>query len=367
MRRLILVVALAGCAGSQTNTARPQTAECPPPTEAGRESLSELGPRVRFARSGPQAPLVVTFLNVGQGDCIHIACPNGNDIVVDCGSKADGDRQATAAALRSLVDGGVETLVVTHGDEDHHNYLRNSLEGRDLGRVLLGGVADQYTGPVAENLTEWVERDASSWAYAEASEASQPGTPDTRFACGDTDVYVLAASEMTTSGSNGHKKNTPSIVLMLERNGFKVMLAGDATHETEGRILQRYGHGNLGFLDIDVLKVAHHGATTSTVPHNDHQGVSWLNTLSPAEVVISAGTHNGFGHPRCEVVQALDAAQGMSELAAPAEATCATGTGSDAWTTFQVAHAVWSTWDDGHLQLTVDVSGHGAMAPVEFQ
>ncbi len=46
------------------------------------------------AWSQPQAELVLHFVEIGQGDCTLIQCPDGGFILVDAGSREDGDRDA---------------------------------------------------------------------------------------------------------------------------------------------------------------------------------------------------------------------------------------------------------------------------------
>jgi len=53
-----------------------------------------------------------------------------------------------------------------------------------------------------------------------------------------------------------------------------------------------------GWIQADLLKVAHHGSATSTTPEI-------LAATQPHFAVISAGAHNSFGHPRREVLERL--------------------------------------------------------------
>lgn len=95
----------------------------------------------------------MTFLAVGQGDCIVLNCPGGRDIVVDCGSVQGGDRAAVAEAIDQLIDDEiVETLVVTPGtpatqlsclgaksqiaSSTHRSRVRLRRAGESLGRRM---------------------------------------------------------------------------------------------------------------------------------------------------------------------------------------------------------------------------------------
>jgi len=91
----------------------------------------------------------ITFLYSGQGDCIVIECPNGGNIVVDCGS-TDYSGRTSAAQLRADfaavigADESIQALVVTHPDSDHYNRLASVIGDRPVGRVIHSLAIDRY-------------------------------------------------------------------------------------------------------------------------------------------------------------------------------------------------------------------------------
>jgi len=74
-----------------------------------------------------------------------------------------------------------------------------------------------------------------------------------------------------------------------------VMLEGDAEAPVEQAMLAEPG------LASTLLKVGHHGSITSTRPE-------FLARVAPQWAVISCGLHNRYGHPREEVLEALEEA-----------------------------------------------------------
>jgi len=60
-------------------------------------------------------------------------------------------------------------------------------------------------------------------------------------------------------------------------------------------------------LDSTVLKVAHHGSTTSTTEE-------FLAVVNPQFAVIQVGEDNPFGHPRSEVRDRLEARVGGGNI-----------------------------------------------------
>jgi competence protein ComEC len=73
-----------------------------------------------------------------------------------------------------------------------------------------------------------------------------------------------------------------------------MLLTGDAEAPEESWLLEHWPSG----LQADVLKVAHHGSTTSTTSQ-------FLAAVRPRLALISVGAHNSYGHPGAEVLDAL--------------------------------------------------------------
>ena len=89
-------------------------------------------------------------------------------------------------------------------------------------------------------------------------------------------------------------ENDNSNVIYTELDGFKFMFMGDASTTTEKEILDKYN-----LLEIDVLKVGHHGSKTSS-------GKEFINKINPKYSIISVGKNNRYGHPNKEVLNNLE-------------------------------------------------------------
>jgi competence protein ComEC len=297
-RLLTLIAALAGCAPPHSNVRAPLISD-----EA----------RLREGREDRAGALVITAIDVGQGDCTLLECPNGAEILIDCGSSGGADREHVAELLDERLDGELEVLVVTHPDADHINYLAPSSGSagpvtgdRPIGRALLSLDEAAYRETaVGARLMDRLHASAGEMLFLSPSDASPEGEPSDLFDCGDAAVYVVAASERSRSSERALQRSTPSIVLLVEREledgeRFRALLTGDATRETEAAILARYSGA---FLDVDLLKVGHHGALTSTVDPNDPSW-PWLAVTTPRYAITTAGHHAGHRHPRCAVARA---------------------------------------------------------------
>jgi competence protein ComEC len=114
------------------------------------------------------------------------------------------------------------------------------------------------------------------------------------FAFGPTQVSVLAPFRSYQPGAQ--PANNDSLVLHVAYGTTSVMLEGDAEAPIEQAMLAEPG------LASTLLKVGHHGSITSTQPE-------FLARVAPQCAVISCGLRNRYGHPRPEVLRALEAAR----------------------------------------------------------
>ena len=88
-------------------------------------------------------------------------------------------------------------------------------------------------------------------------------------------------------------ENDNSNVIYTEINRYKFMFMGDASITTEKEILNKYN-----LLNIDILKVGHHGSKTSS-------GKEFIDEINPNYSIISVGKNNRYGHPNKEALDNL--------------------------------------------------------------
>ncbi len=234
--------------------------------------------------------LVIQFFDVGQGDGIYIEFPDKQtNMLVDLGSVKGktttgpdilGYFAKNSNILRDQKK--LDYLVITHGDQDHYNMVIELLETFKVSvkRWLYGGEQDDY------NLGFWTRLQGYLDNKTPFRPMQVPGTWVAQSSTGGVDVRVLA---MNCTGPqdtrNAHSKNSDSVVLQLDYSGVKVILAGDATRETEKWILEALKKQNaLQNLKSSALKVAHHGSMSSTSPE-------WIQAVDPEYVFVSADRH----------------------------------------------------------------------------
>lgn len=105
----------------------------------------------------------------------------------------------------------------------------------------------------------------------------------------DTTFIVLAPNSNSYEEANNY-----SIVIKLMYKNTSYLFTGDAQKESEEEIISKY----LDILKCDVLKVGHHGSSTST-------SVKFLEACSPKYGVISVGKDNSYNHPHKSVLNRL--------------------------------------------------------------
>jgi competence protein ComEC len=114
-----------------------------------------------------------------------------------------------------------------------------------------------------------------------------------KFEVGEANFAVLAPDRGPAGRERG--QNDQSLVMRVSYEGTSMVLEGDAEKPTEQKLAKEIE-------GADLLKVAHHGSATSTIPE-------LLAAMHPHFAVISVGSHNSYGHPRQEVLKRLQNAK----------------------------------------------------------
>jgi competence protein ComEC len=89
--------------------------------------------------------------------------------------------------------------------------------------------------------------------------------------------------------------NDSSIVGILSYGDADILFTGDASQSVEEYLVSSWGD----LLDVEVLKVGHHGSKTAT-------SLSLLMKTTPLIALVSAGKENQYGHPHDSVIDRLE-------------------------------------------------------------
>ncbi|MBR4308056.1 MAG: MBL fold metallo-hydrolase [Oscillospiraceae bacterium] len=231
--------------------------------------FAEYGKKKAETPSPVVGQLQVYFLDVGQADSALILCED-HSMLIDGGNVGDGEKVASL-----LKEKGIKTLdyvICTHAHEDHVGGLAKAL-GACNAKTVLCPVKD-YDSTAFRNFAK------------KAGDITVPKVGST-YALGDASFRILACDPAA------EETNNTSIVLRLSYGSTSFLFTGDAEYEVEQTILEA-GYD----LSAHVLKVGHHGSSSST-------SYRFLNAVMPQYAVISVGEDNSYGHPDDVVLSRL--------------------------------------------------------------
>jgi len=215
----------------------------------------------------PAGQAKFTLLDVGQGLSAVVQTRN-HVLVFDAGPRFSSGfntgEAVVAPYLRSRGLRQIDTLLVSHGDNDH-----------------IGGVAGLRADMPVQRLLSSVPQDIDG---AEPCQAGQYWQWDgVAFA-------MLNPGEETPAG--GRSNNNRSCVLHVQAGSQSVLLSGDIEKAAEGELVKVFGQR----LASDVLVVPHHGSRTSSSP-------VFLTAVAPKLALFPVGYRNRYGFPKPQIIQ----------------------------------------------------------------
>ncbi len=225
--------------------------------------------------------LRITFLDVGQGDCILIRSPEEN-VLVDSGPRNDrfdaGERIVIPFLMEHRID-YFDMFFITHEHADHVGGARYILTTLPIGKVAIPNVGERLDNE------EWQEGLLSDDFDQERIVKLQAGN-NLRFSSG---LAIKVLSPRETLNLTSSDANNNSLVLLLEYLDKKILLTGDMEIEQMQAIVGRGADWN-----ADFIKIPHHGSRSSL-------DIEWFDRTQPQAVFIQVG-RNSFGHPSPEVL-----------------------------------------------------------------
>ncbi|MDR1914330.1 MAG: MBL fold metallo-hydrolase [Clostridiales bacterium] len=260
----------------KTQTAEPPGKERAAPTE---ETPGGSPPeQVYGAEQELPGELVVTFVNVGQGDSILIQQAE-NAILIDSGEYSQ--REELTETLQKCGVTALDYVIVTHPHADHMGCMSVIINNFDVRHVLMPDVT--ATTVSFERMLQAID--------AKNLEIESP-EPGEYIEAGNIRLQILAPN-----GDDYKDVNNYSIITRMIWGESEFIFTGDAEELSEKEVL-------LTEFDVsaDVLKVGHHGSVSST-------GEEFLAAVDPDMAVISCGADNSYGHPHVETMDKLNAAQ----------------------------------------------------------
>jgi competence protein ComEC len=231
------------------------------------------------------------MIDVGQGDAVALRTPRGRWIIVDAGRAWRGGDAGRASVIPYVrrYGGAVAAFVLSHPHADHAGGAATVI--RALRPAIFWDGA--YVG------TSETYREALA-AAAAAKVRWDRVRPGTRRTIDDVALEFLAPDSAWTRALDD--PNEASVVIRARYGAVRFLLVGDAEREEEGWLLARDSLG----LRAEVLKVGHHGSSTSTTE-------GFLRAVRPRIALVSVGAGNTYGHPSPRILASL-AAEGATVL-----------------------------------------------------
>jgi len=223
--------------------------------------------------------LTVAFLDVGQGDAIFIEAPNGRQVLIDSGPNKKVLRELSKQM--QFYDRSLDVIIITHPDSDHIGGFPAVLETYTVDLILESGVLCQ--NKICEELDKWTEEKNIE------KEIARRG-----MLIGlDEEVYLEIL--FPDRDASGFETNLASLVIKLVYGDNSFLLTGDSPKEIEEYLISLDSDN----LDVNVLKLGHHGSKTSS-------SESFVGYVNPEVAVISVGEDNRYNHPNQEVLDILE-------------------------------------------------------------
>ncbi len=243
-----------------------------------------------FAPQVQAHALELSMIDVGQGDSLLAAFPDGKLMLIDAGGIPSFGR-----ARKSGIDIGedvvspylwtrsikrLDVVVMTHAHTDHMGGMPAVLKNFRPRELWVGAVGES---------PEWKEVRAAAQSLGIRVKMLHQSEP---FRWGGADLQVLAP--FADYEATDRAANNDSLVMRVQYGSNGFLLTGDMEKQIEERLF------DAGLLHAtDVLKVGHHGSRTSTT-------TDLLSAVKPAFGLISVGFENSYGHPHPLTVVALN-------------------------------------------------------------
>jgi competence protein ComEC len=272
---IISAVVFAGCGQVNLPTTPSQTST---PSVTGTTPTAPATTSTQTPTSGSSQPLTVSFLNVGQADCTVIQYGNST-MIIDAGGNSGAASLVTK--LKSMGITKFDVVIGTHPHEDHIGGLDAVINNFDIGTIYM---------PRVSNNTKTFE-DVLTAIKNKGLTVTTP-VPGAIFTLGG----AVQCTSLAPNSQSYSELNSYSIVLKVTFSGRAFLFTGDAEVDSEREMLAK-GYD----LKAEVLKVGHHGSTSST-------SAEFLKAVSPKYAVIFVGIDNTYGHPHQETLDKLIAA-----------------------------------------------------------
>jgi len=237
-------------------------------------ALNSAPAEISTVPSLPDGELHIYYMDVDQADSIFIVLPDGKNMLIDAGNKTDGEK--IVKSIRSMGFDNIDHLIATHPHSDHIGGMEEVVRAFDIDKIYM--TKGQTNTKTFQNLLIAIRDKGYKITIAKAGvNIIDENGVSASFVAPNSDIY--------------EDLNNYSAVIKLTYGQNSFVFTGDAEKTSEDEIRSN--------IKCDVLKIGHHGSSSST-------SKNFLKKTEPKYAVISCGEGNEYGHPHAEVMRRLN-------------------------------------------------------------
>lgn len=244
----------------------------------------------------------IHFVDVGQGDSTIFILPDGKKAIIDTGPSYSKERVLKYLEAIGLNKGSsIDYLILTHTDSDHTGNAVSIINNYDIKNIYMPKVYSRFE--VENNLivNDYNINYTDLWYQTCKAINKEVNNENKIYSQKDliieNSLYNYSFSFYAPFEDKFSNSNNYSPIIIFRSNDFKFMFVGDIDSSIESDFINYY-QPIKSSLDVDVLKVAHHGSKNSS-------SEEFLNFVKPEKAVISCGKDNTYFHPSNEVINRL--------------------------------------------------------------
>lgn len=239
--------------------------------------------------------LQIHMVDVGQGDGLVLTYKD-NVIVIDAGTLIH------KSAMKNYLDfigvKRINALIITHPHQDHFGGLDMLLASYKVDKLYTVELSENVDMSITESLNLFQYNYLISEynlfnKFSKIKSISNIKKKIVTLYFGELKLSFLSPLKYYDNFNNN------SIVIRMDYRDVSALFTGDIEKQAEFDLVEKYGTEPNSLLDVDILKVAHHGSHTSTTQE-------FLDATSPDIALISCAIDNDFWHPHKPVSKRLE-------------------------------------------------------------
>ena len=228
--------------------------------------------------------LRIFFIDVGQGDSTLIITPDKKTVLID-GGGSDRFDVGEKVLLPYLLDRRIlkiDYVLISHFDTDHCGGILTIMEKVKVKNIIISEQAEH---------SENYERFKKLMIHKKIRLIEVKKGDKIKIGRYSEFKILFPTSRLLSE----NPLNNNSIVAQFNYNNFKMLFTGDIEKLAEQQILK----AEKAEIRADILKVAHHGSKTSSIPE-------FIKAVRPKIALIGVGKNNTFGHPNQQTIKNLE-------------------------------------------------------------